>query len=1023
MCMQKLLLLFAFLFPFLAAKTQSVSNYNVQQYTTDNGLPSNGIKGMQWDERTGFLWLATEAGIVRFNGVDFKSYTNQNVRVLASERMLFMVKNNAGSIYTSDQSGNIFKIDKSNPFHWKYGGTPPGKSRDIGHYYFLNVSDDFFHKRINTSDKYVFPVGVTRLISISDTGLLIQRSPYLFYLSASSKKADTLSFGDTRFTNAFKINEKIFVVNDKKDIFLLNINEHAPLDCSFSPVTGSFMKTKASSLFWQTGMTNPVFIAGNKAWLVKDNGNAVDTSLICDNIPQDTYISWVQYSRENNLLFIGTESKGLIIINRNRVSSKKRNYISKSRNSYYSQIELPDGNILTNEADIIGDNSTDTSHLPIRGKFAFNLSHTDEHTTWFSQTLPNIGGCLHQYDGITRLTTVYPKISGENLVVASSGNIYLTNQTGIGILQRDSMVYLHKFSKALPLGVVFDCAEIKPGILAIASCGGLLTFNTISQKIDTIFKKSNMCVRSIWKYKDYIFFGTYGAGFYIYKNGITKAMPLDKNKYLLYTHCFVPDADGFCWISTNRGLFKSSLAEMIDAFENNRTTVYYHYFGKKDGMEMTELNGGCTPCALSMKNRTISFPSMDGLLWVDPAKAIPMLPSGEIFIDEILVNNEKVNADSISLKKLPAQTQEVAIELGFSAWCNKENIYMDYQLNDTINWKTVNTINDAVIRLGNLASGTYVLRIRKLNGFGINNYTYKEIRFTISTPWHKQWWFYALGLLAIFGISLLFLHLRTRQYKIRQRKLEKQVAEKTKELLEQNEILEKNDAIKTRLISIISHDIVTPLKFVTVAGKNLIEKRNLMPEEMQDETIREMTNTSQELQLLSTNILNWIKYQNENRRMVKETFNLHELVTQVLSVLTSLARQKRLNLVNNVNSELEIRQFFEPLKILVYNLITNAINFSEKGDIIISAGHQNNNVVISVQDQGVGMTPEQIKNIMADQFIISSANIDNRKGNGLGYLIIKDLIKMMEASLQITSEKGKGTTVSILLPFEKNGGR
>ena len=69
------------------------------------------------------------------------------------------------------------------------------------------------------------------------------------------------------------------------------------------------------------------------------------------------------------------------------------------------------------------------------------------------------------------------------------------------------------------------------------------------------------------------------------------------------------------------------------------------------------------------------------------------------------------------------------------------------------------------------------------------------------------------------------------------------------------ELLEKSDTIKTRLISIISHDIITPLKFLTVAGKNLLQKKQMMSEEMQNETISEITNTSQDLQLLSTNIL------------------------------------------------------------------------------------------------------------------------------------------------------------------------
>ena len=189
-----------------------------------------------------------------------------------------------------------------------------------------------------------------------------------------------------------------------------------------------------------------------------------------------------------------------------------------------------------------------------------------------------------------------------------------------------------------------------------------------------------------------------------------------------------------------------------------------------------------------------------------------------------------------------------------------------------------------------------------------------------------------------------------------------------------------------------------------------------MPEELQQETIREITNTSQELQLLSTNILNWIKYQNENRRLVKENFNLHEMVGQVLGILQSLARQKKLLIENRVDESTEIQQYYEPLKILVYNLLTNAIHFTEKGTITVSAEKTNGLIIVSVKDEGIGMTPEQIQRLMADEVVITAANVDNKKGHGLGYLIIKDLLKTMGASLHIESKRGEGATVSIKMP-------
>lgn len=62
------------------------------------------------------------------------------------------------------------------------------------------------------------------------------------------------------------------------------------------------------------------------------------------------------------------------------------------------------------------------------------------------------------------------------------------------------------------------------------------------------------------------------------------------------------------------------------------------------------------------------------------------------------------------------------------------------------------------------------------------------------------------------------------------------------------------------------------------------------------------------------------------------------------------------------------------------------------------------------------MTPEQIQRLMADEVVITAANVDNKKGHGLGYLIIKDLLKNMGASLHIESKRGEGATVSIKMP-------
>lgn len=1001
---------------FIAADAQrEVSNTQIQQYTTENGLPSNLIRGIQLDEQPNFLWIITEGGLVRFNGVDFKSYNKEKISPMAPEKAIYAVKNNAGNIFISDGSGNIFAIKKNKPELSK----PAWLNSSFINYHFISVSDTFFASRIKLPP--VFPGPFEKIICVSDTSCLILFENTLYRYSLSL--TNPLPVSKQNISAIFKINDASFCIDNNKQIYLIN-----PLNFAFSPVSFNTeenellnLNTGFSQLYWQTGMTKPVIIKANKAWSLSYSGNSISTSLITAAVPTDANISTVEYTEKSRMLFIGTASKGVIIINQDLVQSKKRkNANPKNKNAYFSQIALDNGNVLTNEGDIIGDNEKAPDRLPISGKFSNRTSFTNGNLLWYNAIVAQSGiNCLHRYNTSTGETSIFEKIRLTTQVEISNDITYLANNNGIGVLQGDSINYLYEYPKNVANLNTYDFREISPGILAVAGCSGLLRFNTGTRKLDTIFSRPNACFGSIWKYKDYIFWGSYGYGYYVYRNGVIKEMPVDKNEYLLYCHCFVLDNYGFCWISTNRGLFKVDLDEILAHFDNDKSPVYYHYFGKKDGIEMTELNGGCTPCALTLKNNTISFPTMDGLLWVNPATANPLLPSGDIYIDEVLIDNKEADPDSLRNKVLPANVQEIIFKLGFSAWCNKENLYIDYQLNDSVHWKKIKAEDNPFIQFNNLPAGKYLLRIRKLNGFGINNYSYKTIEFVIAKRWFNQSWFYLLIVAVLIGLITLIGKLRSKQFEIRQRKLEQQVAEKTQELQQKNEVLEKNDSIKTRLISIISHDIVTPLKFLTVAGKNLMEKRTAMPEELQQETIKEITNTSQELQLLSTNILNWIKYQNENRRLAKEQFNLYELVNQVLGVLNSLAKQKQIRLLNNINQHQMMYQYFEPLKILVYNLFSNAINFSEKGIIEINCISTAENIVITVKDEGVGMTAEQIKNIMADQFIISSANIDNRKGNGLGYLIIKDLLKTMGASLNIKSEKGYGTTVSVLIPHSE----
>ena len=1000
----------------LTVYSQPATEYHIRQYTTDNGMPSNGVKNMQWDEENGFLWIATEAGMSRYNGLDFTNFTKENTAGLSHERMAYVVKNDRGQLFVSDVSNNILQV-KANKLQYL---PTPETDKVIGFKkrFYLNYYGSGQSKKILS---FILKTGISgwdRVFRLPDSSILVVDNRRNYYYSKQGQDSFYPLSLDKKFIREFMINEQVFFQDENYQFWTMgkDLNSIQPLTLQADIQT--ILKEKDSWLYWDNGMENPIAFSGTNAWLLTVQEGKLQAELICSAIPSYSFIRFAQYSRKNKMLFLGTDSKGIIIINENRVRSvKKKNIDKRERNAYYSQLELPGGNILTNEGHELGDNPA-SGHLPINGKFNYTISRIGD-SLWFAQANVALNGLtlLHRYNYKTGVTYTYKNLFPiqESFAISRSGDsFYLVTSRGLGLLKEDSiqLLFLPPANRG-NIAAPYTMQEFTPGVLGVASCDGLILYDVKKKTTDTLINQPGYCIRSIWKYRDYIFIGSYGKGYYIWKNGRLKSMPLDKNNFLQYTHCFVADTAGYCWMSTNRGLFKAQLADLIDAYENNRSQVYYHYYGKNDGMDITEMNGGCAPCAIELQNKTISFPTMDGLLWVNTEKARPQLPEGNVYVDEFTAGTRKINPDSLEFISVSPKARDITIKIGFSAWCNKENIYLEYQLNGRNEWIPVDVNNGALIKFSNLQPGTYNLVVRKVNGFGVNNYSFKEIKFTISTPWYQQWWFYLAATAILFAAISLYFRFRTRQYEIRQRKLEQQVAEKTKELQEQNEVLEKNNSIKTRLISIISHDIVTPLKFLNVAGKNLIEKRKLMSEDLQMETLKEITNTSQELQLLSTNILNWIKYQNENRRLVKENFNLHEMVTQLLGLLQSLARQKKLIILNNVDPALEIHQYYEPLKILIYNLLTNAIHFTEKGAIIVSAAKDNGHISVSVKDEGIGMSPEQIQRLMAEEVVITSANVDNKKGHGLGYLIIKDLLKTMDAKLHIESKKGEGAMVSI----------
>jgi signal transduction histidine kinase len=981
------------------------SAYHIQRFTTDNGLPSNGIKGLQWDAQAGFLWIATEAGVVRFNGADLFLFNRTNSPAMYSERMLFLLKTHDGRIFTSDETGDLFFVAR-NELHFMGQtrlDTRPATFRLTG----LAASGRLFRQTstqappdfgFNWLHEQLVPTGESRLLFTHNDTLYDYRlgNPVPAFVT-------TLEPGSRVFT----LEHNIFLL-DRKGCYRL---DQTTLQKIPVPLTGWSEAEKKAVVFWDDGMKEPILVNGHNVWILDHQDGKLEPKLICDAMPVDGLVSFVKYDRPSGVLFAGTQSKGIILIRKDLIKPLRKADLSADEpTAYYSQVALGGGLVLTSSGHVIGEKGRAPAMPPfIAGSFN-NFVLEEDSSLWYSRE-----DTAYAYSYRSRKTSRIRAGSGSitDGFARSKDAMYVANAIGIGVIRGDTIAYRYRYPQAnINSNVPFAMEEIAPGLIAIATCEGLFRFNVDDYHLDTLLKIPGICVRALWKYHDYLFVGTYGRGIWLYKGGKIKPIPIDKRGYLQYAHCFVPDRLGYCWVSTNRGLFRARPDEMTGAFDSTTRQIAWHYYGREDGMDMTELNGGCTPCALRLNDSTFSFPSMDGLIWVNPSQPVPLFPEGSVFIDGFMADSQQVNVASLIRPVLPAGTRNLTFTLAFAAWKSKENLNIEYKLAPySPDWETLDLTHSPELRFSNLSNGYYELLVRQSNGSG--NRTLTLAAFYIQPHWYQESWSWLLAFCLIAILVIILVRLRTRQFKVRQSKLETQITEKTHELQVKNEELEKTDLIKTRLISIISHDLVTPLRFLHLTGKNLVENKNGLQEALRQEAIAEMATTSKELELLSTNILNWIKYQNEDRRLAKENFDLHEMVAQLFGVLGAMARQKKIRLINCIEEGLILYQYIEPVKIVLYNLILNGINFTSAGHIQVSSKPSREGIKLYIEDTGVGMTQEQINNIMADHFIISSANVDNRKGNGLGYLIVKDLLRIMRASVVIQSEKEKGTTVMV----------
>lgn len=245
-------------------------------------------------------------------------------------------------------------------------------------------------------------------------------------------------------------------------------------------------------------------------------------------------------------------------------------------------------------------------------------------------------------------------------------------------------------------------------------------------------------------------------------------------------------------------------------------------------------------------------------------------------------------------------------------------------------------------------------------------------------------------------------------------KQKREIVEKARLLEVQTRELSELNHLKTKLFSVIAHDLKTPMYGLRNLFLNM-QQTKLSAKEIK-EMIPGITNEMNYVTSLMENLLLWARTQMKHASVQPEMLDLHQMISETVTLLRLQAKNKKIWLEARLEQPVYCYADREMIGMVLRNLLSNAIKFTPAhGTVWVSATENQANVEIAVQDTGVGMTREMIGQLFGDNYY-TTRGTHSETGTGLGLKLCKDFLEKNGGSISINSNPGIGSTFSVILP-------
>ncbi len=232
--------------------------------------------------------------------------------------------------------------------------------------------------------------------------------------------------------------------------------------------------------------------------------------------------------------------------------------------------------------------------------------------------------------------------------------------------------------------------------------------------------------------------------------------------------------------------------------------------------------------------------------------------------------------------------------------------------------------------------------------------------------------------------------------------------------LEESEVeIDRQEKIRRQLMMDVAHEIRTPL--TTMIG--LLEglRQKVLPEDKIDRSVDLMYKEANRLNRMVNENLDIEKIRSNEIILSKSNFNAAEVLRDIALQLSETAKKKHTKFELDMPEKVPVYADYDRFHQIIFNIVQNAVQFTDYGEIFMSASFHDGQTYIKIKDSGMGMTKEQVENIWERFYKADISRKNNEFGeSGLGLSIVKQLAELHQATIHVESEAGVGTIFTLV---------